>query len=227
MVISGPGSTGNNLVVESQIEEDNLAYQRRQKMMVAEVAELGESIELKEQLLGQLRRSHYQYGVMKTFYEQKLSSLELEMSQKQQERERLLIEIHSLEHNTERNEVEAEKQKNDQEKRLRLQLQKKDEELRLLKKRQEELSSLSKVQSRYMAQVSKLESDIEGMRKQKVDLSKSLQTEKKKHFILLNEKARDIDRLKRELTQSAGEAKRLGKDKQRAEERTKEVQYLP
>ena len=51
-MISGPGSTGNNLVVESQIEEDNLAYQRRQKMMVAEVAELGESIELKEQLLG-------------------------------------------------------------------------------------------------------------------------------------------------------------------------------
>jgi hypothetical protein len=42
--------------MESQIEEEDQSYQRRQKMMTEEVAELGESIELKEQLLGQLRK---------------------------------------------------------------------------------------------------------------------------------------------------------------------------
>ena len=208
--------TGN---ADSQIEVDDLAYQRRQKGMIEEVAELGESIELKEQLLGQLRRSHHQYGVMKAFYEQKLDALNSVMEEKQEERERLMEELSFIEKDT----TTKDKLQSDQENRLRLQLQKKDDELRLLKKRQEELCNLSKVQARYTSQVSKLESDIDNMKKQKVDLSKSLQAEKKKHFISLNEKAREIDKLKKELMVSAGEARKLGKDKQRAEEKVKEV----
>ena len=208
--------TGN---ADSQIEVDDLAYQRRQKGMIEEVAELGESIELKEQLLGQLRRSHHQYGVMKAFYEQKLDALNTVMEEKQEERERLMEELSFIEKDT----TTKDKLQNDQENRLRLQLQKKDDELRLLKKRQEELCNLSKVQARYMSQVSKLEADIDNMRKQKVDLSKSLQAEKKKHFVSLNEKAREIDKLKKELMVTAGEARKLGKDKQRAEDKVKEV----
>ena len=212
-----------NSFSESQLEEDDIAYQRRQKMISAEVVELGESIELKQQLLGQLMNSQHQYGVMKTFYEQKLTALNLEMSEKQNERDRLLTELQHLEDSTNKNEVEAVKIQAEQEKKLRIQLKKKDDELRQMTKRQEELTNLSRVQSRYTAQVSRLESDIEGMRKQKVDLSKSLQVEKKRHYNLLNEKAKEIDKLKRDLLASAGEAKRLGKDKLKAEERTREV----
>ena len=207
----------------SHIELEDQAYQRRQKIMTSEVADVDENIELKEQLLGQLKRSHYQYSVMKTFYEQKLISLELEMVEKQEERNRLTVELHKLEHNTEKNEFEAIKQKCEQEALIRLLLHKKDDELRLLKKKQEELSGLSKVQSRYMTQVAKLETDIDSLKKQKVDLFKSLQGEKKRHFALLNEKARDIDKLKKELAQSTGTAKRLSKEKLRAEDRAKEV----
>lgn len=217
------GGDRKNSFTESQLEEDDIAYQRRQKMVSAEVAELGESIELKQQLLGQLMNSQHQYGVMKTFYEQKLSALNLEMSEKQTERDRLLTELQQLEDSTNKNEVEAVKLQTEQEKKLRIQLKKKDDELRVMTKRQEELTNLSRVQSRYTAQVSRLESDIEGMRKQKVDLSKSLQVEKKRHYNLLNEKAKEIDKLKRDLLASAGEAKRLGKDKLKAEERTREV----
>lgn len=216
------GAEKKNPFADSQIEEDDLAYQRRQKMMTAEVAELGESIDLKEQLLDQLKNSHYQYGVMKTFYEQKLTALNLEMDEKQSERDRLLFELQHLEHNTNKSEA-AVRQQQEQEKKLKGQLQKRDEELRLMKKRQEELTNLSRVQTRYTAQVAKLECDIESMKRQKVDLSKSLQVEKKRHYTLLNEKAREIDRLKRDLQASTGEAKRLGKDKQKAEERTREV----
>ena len=205
--------------VRHAIEEEDLVYQRRQKVMIEEVAELGESIELKEQLLGQLRRSHHQYGMMKAFYEQKLTALNAVMCEKQQERERMVDELNHFELNT----TTKDKLQSEQENRLRVQLQKKDDELRLLKKRQEELSSLSKVQSRYMAQLSKLEADIDSMRKQKVDLSKALQVEKKKHFILLNDKAREIDKLKKDLIVTAGEAKRLGQEKVRAEEKVKEV----
>ena len=105
-------------------------------------------------------------------------------------------------------------------------MEKKDDELRSMKARQEELSNLSRVQARYMTQVSKLENDTITMRKQKVELSKSLQFEKKKHFTLLNEKAKQIDKLKRELVKSHVEAKRLGNDKCVAEERAKEVSVI-
>ena len=206
----------------SQIEVDDLAYQRRQKGMIEEVAELGESIELKEQLLGQLRRSHHQYGVMKAFYEQKLEALNSVMDEKQEERERLIEELSFIEKDT----STKDKLQSEQENRLRLQLQKKDDELRLLKKRQEELCNLSKVQARYMSQVSKLEADVDNMKRQKVDLSKSLQSEKKKHFMSLNEKAREIEKLKKELIVTASEARKLAKDKQRAEEKVKEVRNI-
>lgn len=210
---------------ESKIEEKDLNYQRRQKVMVEEVAELGESIDLKEQLLGQLKRSQYQYGIMKAFYEKKLNDLNTEMDAKQHERERLLEELTDLERlaRVSKEEEDTPKGQSAKQKALRYKLEKKDDELRSMKARQEELSNLSKVQARYMNQVSKLESDVITMRKQKVELSKSLQLEKKKHFTLLNEKAKQIDKLKRDLLKSSLEAKKLGNDKCVAEERAKEV----
>ena len=53
----------------------------------------GEQLQLKEALLGQLRRSQQQYGVMKLFYEQKLNALYEEMNEKQEERDRLMLEL--------------------------------------------------------------------------------------------------------------------------------------
>lgn len=53
----------------------------------------GEQLQLKEALLGQLRRSQQQYGVMKLFYEQKLHALYEEMNEKQEERDRLMSEL--------------------------------------------------------------------------------------------------------------------------------------
>ena len=50
-------------------------------------------MQLKEALLGQLRRSQQQYGVMKLFYEQKLNALYEEMNEKQEERDRLMLEL--------------------------------------------------------------------------------------------------------------------------------------
>jgi chromosome segregation ATPase len=209
---------------EAQIEVDTTAFQRRQKIMTREVSELGESIQLKEQLVNQLRRSHYQYGVMKTFYEQKLQALNEEMAAKEEERETLLRELHELEQT--KHEAEAIKHKVDRQARLRDELSKKDAELQSLKKRQQELNSLSQVQSKYQQQMVKLETEIEAMKKQRVDLTKSIQTDKKKHLQALTDKAREIETLKRALNKSMIEAKKLGKDKERAEERAKEVSQI-
>ena len=51
-----------------------------------------------------------------------------------------------------------------------------------LKRRQNELNNLSQVQTRSIKQLAKLEEDISAMKKQRVDLTKTLQIEKKRHF---------------------------------------------
>jgi hypothetical protein len=202
-----------------QIEADEVAYQLRQKQISSELQHIGESIQLKEQLVQQLQKSQYQYTVMKAFYEQKLTALELEMNQKQSERQQIENELQELlKKGTNTTQV-----KQDREVKLRDELKRRDEELKVLKKKQEDLNSLSLVQTRYLKQVSKLETEIESMKKTRVDLTKTLHTEKKRHLQALSGKAKEIDRLKRELVRAAGEVKGLKRDKERAEERTREA----
>eukprot|EP01034_Spumella_vulgaris_P022368 gene22368-28490_t len=199
--------------------EEERAFIRRQKILTTEVSELGQSIQLKEQLVSQLTRSQHQYVAMKTFYEQKLSALNSEMVEKQLVRDRLENELQNIEE--EKHEVLAMKQ--DREKKLREDLKHKDEELKLLKKKQEDLHQLSQSQSRYMQQQAKLEADITAMKKQRVDLSKTLQSEKKNHLLDLGNKVKEIDKLKRELTKSANEIKKLGRDKEVAENKARDA----
>jgi DNA repair exonuclease SbcCD ATPase subunit len=200
------------------IEAEEVAFQTRQKQLSSELQHIGESIQLKEQLVQQLQNSQYQYTVMKAFYEQKLSALEEEMNQKQIERQHIENELQDL---LKKGTLSSIKQ--DRELKLRDELKRRDEELRTLKKKQDDLNSLSQVQSRYLRQVSKLETEIETMKKTRVDLTKTLQNEKKRHLQALNNKAKEIERLKRELAKCVGEVRGLRRDKERAEERTREA----
>ena len=207
----------------TRLEDDAKEHNRRQQILFTEVTELEQSINLKEQLLNQLEKGKSQYSAMKQFYEQKLQLLSVEMETKEKERELLLQELQTQLHleqqnaNTPGQDVSKSKANKDKEKLLTAQLAKKDEELRLLKKRQEELNHLSQVQSRYLQQKSKLEEDIAAMKKQKVSLSRELQLQRKRYTSSLNDKAREIDKLKRELVRTASNMKKLAKDKEAAE----------
>jgi hypothetical protein len=196
---------------ENMTEKDRL-FQKRQKIMTAEVHELSESIQLKEQLVIQLQRSQKQYEIMQTFYEEKLLALCNEMETKEDEKRKLECELHEL---SLLKEVESIKVGREEE--LRLRLQEKENELHKLRKRQQELSHLSHIQSRSTDQLRKLQDDITAMKKQRVDLAKKLQNEKKMHLIALNTKAKEIDRLKRELTRAMAKVQQLGKEKQQVE----------
>jgi hypothetical protein len=208
-----------SLEIDVNDMEEERAFIRRQKMLSTEVSELGQSIQLKEQLVSQLTRSQHQYVAMKSFYEQKLSALNSEMVEKQVARDRLETELQNIEE--EKHEELALKQ--DREKKMREDLRHKDEELKLLKRKQEELHQLSQSQSRYMHQQAKLEADITAMKKQRVDLSKTLQAEKKNHLLDLGNKVKEIDKLKKELTRSASEIKKLGRDKELAENKARDA----
>jgi hypothetical protein len=211
------GSKEGNVFAVDELELDK-AFLKRQKLLSSEVTELGQSIELKEQLVAQLVKSAQQYSVMKAYYEQKLGHLSEEMASKQEERDRLAEELERV---TSISSVE----RGLEETRLIEQLKAQDEELQAMKKRQDALKQLSQVQStaRYSQQLSKLQSDIVNMKRARVDLTKTLQVEKKHHLVALNEKVKEIDQLKRQLLKSHGEVRRLGRDKELAEHRVKDA----
>jgi hypothetical protein len=215
---NGEDSGDSENDIQSQVEQtENMAekdrlFQKRQKIMTAEVNELSESIQLKEQLVIQLQRSQKQYETMQLFYEEKLKALCHEMETKEDEKKKLECELLEL---SLVKEVEAIKLGREDE--LRHLLREKENELNKLRKRQQELSHLSHIQSRSTDQLRKLQEDITSMKKQRVDLAKKLQSEKKLHLVALNTKAKEIDKLKRELTRAMAKVQQLGKEKQQVE----------
>lgn len=200
---------------------DNEHHSEHNEILHLEMLDLSKSIQVKETLVQQLEMSQQQYAIMKAFYEQKLETLQSEMTRKHEERNQLAQELHLLEqqqkdidHSQVSPSAIAPSMK---EKKLREELKKRDDELRMLKGKQEELNRLSQVQSRHMQQLAKLSSEIEMMKKQRVDLSKSLTIEKKKHLIDVRDKSKEIDILKRQLSKKIEEINRIGQDKQRVD----------
>lgn len=189
---------------DSYTEDDN--FSKRNKLLSDEVMEISESIKLKEDLLNQLQQSHHQYELMKDYYEKKLTMLNEEMVVKQAERDAVFKELNSI--------LDSKSNSNSNvEKKLKDELDKKDDELKSLQKRQQELCSLSHMQSKYIKQVTTLESEIEQMKRQKVDITKSLALEKRKHMQSLSDKMKEIDRLKKNLLKHSQEIDKIKADK--------------
>ena len=211
----------SHLLTTSEHDGKDDAYMKRQDLLSSEVRELGKSIQLKEQLMTQLLRSKEQYGAMKAYYENKLASLSVVMAEKQRERNMLLIELQDV--STVGEKSDALVQRESKEKQLRDELKRKDEELKSMKMKQEELQRLAHQQSSYSQQLQKLEHDISSMKKQRIDLSRTLQAEKKSHITQLAEKVKEIDRLRKELERSAVEVKRIERDRDLAETRAKDA----
>jgi hypothetical protein len=198
----------------TDVEVDDRAFRRRQHGMSSEIINLSSSIQLKEQLLSQLQRSQKQYEIMKNFYESKLEALSADVALQEAEKNRLVSELQELSErslNTEREEH------------LRAKLKEKEEQLKLLKKRQQDLIQRAQIQARSLNQINKLENDIEEMKRQRVDLMRTLHAEKKKHLAALNQKAREIERMKTELLNAEAAVKKVYQEKERAQRMTKDA----
>ncbi len=206
-----------------EVEDEERAFSRRTQVMEVEVNDIGQSILMKERLVAQLSKSQHQYSQMKEFYEKKLATLSSDVKEKQDERDMLLGELTALQQQKDTEKDKDASVSKAREEQLQKMLAKKDDELKSLKKKKDELSKLSQVQSRYTAQMSKLETEIIAMKKQRVDLSKTLQAEKKSHLLMLNNKAKEIAKLKKELQKSALEMSKLGRGKEMAETRMREA----
>jgi len=204
--------------VDLKVDEEEDRFQSRQKLLSAEVHNLSESIRMKEELLQQLHKSQEQYSMMRSFYHNRLEMLSKEMEAKESEREQLVAEIESLAAKS-----ESSPSRLTMESKLRELLSKKDDELKKLRKKHQEVNRLSDIQAKYAEKLSSLDEEISTMKKQRIDLSKTLQLEKRAHAIAIGEKAKEIEKLKRDLHRRTGEMKKLAEDKERAEFRVKDA----
>ena len=204
------GSTYSS--TESLAEKAEEEYESRQKLLSTEVLNLTESIKMKEELVNQLQKSQEQYNSMRLFYQKRLNYLSKLMEAKQLERDSLADEIKkNLSTNSS---IEL---------KLQEELFLKDEELRKLKKKHQEVNRLTDIQSKYSDKLVNLDEEISSMKRQRVELTKLLQQEKRSHLIAINEKAREIEKLKKDLNKRSHEIKKLSEDKERAEYRFKDA----
>lgn len=68
-----------------------------------------------------------------------------------------------------------------------------------------------------------LEKEVLLNKRQKIGMAKALQNEMKSHAVLINEKSREIEKLKRDLNKRTAEMKKLSSEKERAEVRARDA----
>ena len=215
--LTGAYSTiyGNDNLDKGDLQEENEEeiYQSRQRSLAAEVFNLNESIRVKEELVKQLQVSQERYAIMQNFYNERLESISKQMEAKQEERQALQKEIDDLIDKTCVSNSES---------RLRAQLAKKDEELKGLRRKYQKIISIPEIQKRYSEQQAKLEDEMVSMKRERVGLSRTLAKEKRLHAVVLKEKAKEIERLKKLLSKRNEDVKKLSIDKDKADIRAKE-----
>ncbi|CAM9559607.1 unnamed protein product [Ectocarpus sp. 12 AP-2014] len=147
---------------------------------------------------------------MQQHYEHKLREMDVEVHRHEQEHERLLSDLAKLEKQTEVA-VQSEREK------LQRQLKDKTAALAKAKERQSELSVLSRDRRIKQDTMRGLETEILKMKKNKIDLQRRLDLEKKRQREIVMQKSKEIMSLKRSAMKDQAEVKRLERAKSKAE----------
>ncbi|CAB1117459.1 unnamed protein product [Ectocarpus sp. CCAP 1310/34] len=191
-------------------EEEERALRQSETKINAELSDLDKSIILKEALLAQIKEGQASYETMQQHYEHKLREMDVEVHRHEQEHERLLSDLAKLEKQTEVA-VQSEREK------LQKQLKDKTAALAKAKERQSELSVLSRDRRIKQDTMRGLETEILKMKKNKLDLQRRLDSEKKRQREILMQKSKEIMSLKRSAMKDQAEVKRLERAKSKAE----------
>ncbi|OQR98780.1 kinesin-like protein [Achlya hypogyna] len=197
--------------VEMEAEDDGLQmemelmqreFQKRQEVLGASVQDLSNNISLKEQMLQTLRRNAEGYERMRGVFEQRLR----EMAEKERvfmaERDRLVAEMAA-------NQVSDPPRYH----KLSVDLESKDGELSALRKKQAEMRRFEVMKQKSDVQLRVLTNEISTMKRQKVDLLRKMQNDRKKYELEANERKREIINLKREHQRDRKQIQKLGSEK--------------
>lgn len=184
-------------------KETDSSTSKEQSVLQADLIELSRSIAAKEDLIDQLKLSQEKYANMRDFYENKLEKMKVTLGRKETEREELLRQLAVAK--------EDEPASKDLSERLR----EKEVHIAALKRRQKELSDLTRVSSRNDSEITRLLSDVTEMKRKKVNLQKQLGAERKSHANELKrlrkdalQKDRQLNKQRKISNQREGEAQR-------------------
>ncbi|ETV74690.1 hypothetical protein, variant 1 [Aphanomyces astaci] len=187
----------------SEMAELQREFQQRQQVLGATVQDLSNNISLKEQMLQTLRRNAEGYERMRGVFEARV----IEMADKERsymaERDQLTAELDKMQHQT----------SDPRYQRLSSELQNKDGELGALRKKQAEMKRFETIKQKSDVQLRVLTNEITAMKKQKVDLLKKMQGDRKKYELEASERKREILTLKRAHLKDKQQILKLGSEK--------------
>ena len=204
-------------------KEKDAAFVRRQRAMSVALADLLQSISVKEEMLSHLESQMSKYAKMKSFYEKRLAVANDEVRRSELERAALLDELRSLQ-DREDEKVQSERE------RLLQRLSEKTDELRRLRHKQQQLAQHARVKSASEAQVRALNEQIAEAKRKRVELIRRMNLEKKRQAKLLSARGLQIDALKkavrREQQSSKLSSQKLEKQQQIAKRHLEEAAVL-
>ncbi|KAG7360918.1 kinesin motor domain containing protein [Nitzschia inconspicua] len=174
-------------------------------LIEADLVALSSSISAKEELILQLQSSLEKYESMREFYEEKLKEMEEMLSEKVTETEKLSEEL--KQHDV----------SNNKGKELSEKLKEKQEQVLELRRKQAELTRLTTVASRNESQISRLKDDVKMMKSRKVELQKTLTSERKSHQIEVQSLKKESMKKDRELTKAKRETSKMSQEATKAQ----------
>lgn len=217
---SGAVSDGESGAVEADVEETLEAseeeadrqrvFQRRQQHLGESVQDLAHDISLKEQLVQNIRQAQENYEKMKNFYEQKVAQMAEEVRMAQMGRDKLIEEIQHIETKIQQGDHSGGSARLDK---LSKDLKVKEEELSTLRKKQNEISRFMNQKKKNEMQLRVLTAEISNMKRQKVDLVKKMQDERKRYEDEAKTRQKEIMSLKRIQARDKQQIQRLGTQK--------------
>uniref|UniRef100_K3XBM4 Kinesin motor domain-containing protein n=1 Tax=Globisporangium ultimum (strain ATCC 200006 / CBS 805.95 / DAOM BR144) TaxID=431595 RepID=K3XBM4_GLOUD len=195
-------------VEASQEEADRQrVFQRRQQHLGESVQDLAHDISLKEQLVQNIRQAQENYEKMKNFYEQKMAQMAEEVRMAQMDRDKLIEEIQQIETKIREGDHSGGGARLDK---LSKDLKTKEDELSALRKKQTEMNRFVNQKKKNEMQLRVLTAEISNMKRQKVDLVKKMQEERKRYEDEAKQRQKEILSLKRTQARDKQQIQRLG-----------------
>ncbi|GLE05225.1 hypothetical protein PINS_up014225 [Pythium insidiosum] len=205
-----------NLQMSEEEADRERVFQRRQRHLGESVEDLAHDISLKEQLVQNIRRAQDNYERLRSFYEQKIEQMTAEVRVVQVDRDRLIEEIEQIETKM-RTSGDVGGQGSGRLAKLSSELKDKEAELVSLKKKQNDMNRFMNQKKKNEMQLRVLTAEISTMKRQKVELMKKMQEERKRYEEEANRRQREIMSLKKSQQKDKQRILQLGSQKEAQE----------
>ncbi|GMH93036.1 hypothetical protein TL16_g12518 [Triparma laevis f. inornata] len=173
---------------DDEESEDFKSFTLRENTMTSHLNDINDTITAKEELMGQLMGSRRKFEAMRGFYENKLVEMGKKLSEDEKEKETLKKEIEKI----------SKEGKGGNLKTLQKQLAEKEHQISRLRNQKKELQNLTRVEARNEKHVARLKAEVDSMKREKVNLTKRIDDERRNGRLALEKARKDGDKIKRE-----------------------------